>query len=163
MGSGARPSAGEPVRIRPATADDLAAIHDIESASFGDPWSRASFESMITHPAVRFTVAESEGEILGYAVAWIVPPEGELANIAVARIARRRGVGAALLDDLLEQAEALGMETMFLEVRASNERARRLYESRGFAEVSRRTGYYSRPTEDAVVMRRTKGDPSASL
>lgn len=151
------------MRIRQATSDDLAAIHDIESASFGDPWSRASFEGMLTNDAVRFTVAESEGEVVGYAVAWLVPPEAELANIAVARSARRRGTGAALLDELIRHAEGEGTEMIFLEVRAGNDAAQRLYGSRGFREVARRSGYYSRPTEDAVVMRRANPAPVAEV
>ena len=98
--------------------------------------------------------SETDG-IAGYVVAWFAADEGEIANLAVREPTRRRGIGAALLDAALVEAGRRGAVNMYLEVRESNEAARALYASRGFEEVGRRRGYYHRPVEDAVVLRRT--------
>ncbi len=143
------------VTVRAAIEDDLAAIHAIECASFGDPWSLEGFRDLVDHPRAMLDVAiDSDGTLLGYAVAWYVADESEIANIAVAPAARRRGVGALLLDRILRAAAEFGAKTVFLEVRESNEEARKLYEARQFEIAGRRLKYYSKPEEDALIMRR---------
>jgi ribosomal-protein-alanine N-acetyltransferase len=144
------------VMVRAAAEGDLAVIHTIECASFGDPWSLEGFRDLLDHPRAKMEVAVGgDGGLLGYAVAWYVADESEIANIAVAPDARRRGVGALLLDRILRAAAAFGARTVFLEVRESNEAARKLYEARGFEVAGKRAKYYRRPDEDALIMRRT--------
>lgn len=143
-----------PPAIRRADAADIPAIHAIEQAVFSDPWSAAAFASMLAQPLVRATVAARDGAVVGYCIAWVLGDEGELANLAVAPGARRSGIGAALLDDLLAAVEAGGGATLHLEVRDSNAAAQALYRSRGFVASGRRRRYYRNPTEDALVMRR---------
>lgn len=145
--------------IRRAVEADVPAIHAIETASFGDPWSERSFRSMLAVERVRATVVERDGAVVGYCIAWLLGDEAELANLAVAPGARRSGVGAALLDELLAALDADGV-TVYLEVRDSNASAQALYRSRGFAASGRRKGYYARPTEDAIIMRRRRMDGS---
>jgi [ribosomal protein S18]-alanine N-acetyltransferase len=143
------------VVVRAAAERDLAAIHAIESASFGDPWSLEGFRDLLDHPRAKLEVAVgAEDDVLGYAVAWYVADESEIANLAVAPTARRRGVGALLLDRILHAAAAFGAKTVFLEVRESNEEARKLYAAREFEIAGRRTQYYRSPDEDALIMRR---------
>lgn len=148
-----------PLRIRSANEADVPAIHAIEAASFGDPWSERSFRSMLGIDRVRATVAERDGVLIGYCIAWLLGEEAELANLAVAPGARRSGVGAALLDDLLAALDPDDV-TVYLEVRDSNASAQALYRSRGFTASGRRKGYYARPTEDAIVMRRRRSGES---
>lgn len=144
------------VSIDLATADDIRSIVAIERAAFTDPWSARSFRDALEHGAVYFGCARSDaGGVLGYVVAWFVVDEGEIANLAVAPAGWGQGIGRALLDASLAEAQRRGVETVYLEVRDSNSRARRLYQSRGFEEVGRRRGYYRRPVEDAIVLRRT--------
>jgi ribosomal-protein-alanine N-acetyltransferase len=166
MGGGARPptrrrcevNAAPPplsATVRPAGEGDLEAIHAIESASFGDPWSLDAFRDLVDHPRAKMEVAiDAEGGVLGYAIAWYVADESEIANIAVAPNARRRGVGAMLLDRILRAAAEFGAQSVFLEVRESNEEARKLYGARGFEIAGRRVKYYRKPDEDALIMRR---------
>lgn len=139
-----------------ARRDDVDAVAAIERRSFSDPWSAASFRSLFGNPLVHFAVAEdtATGRVLGYVVAWCVGDEAEIANLAVADDARRGGVGARLLDHALERAAQLRCRDVFLEVRESNAPARALYSSRRFEIVGRRTGYYRKPAEDALVLRR---------
>jgi ribosomal-protein-alanine N-acetyltransferase len=152
---GKRKGAAAAVLIRYGDEHDLAAIHAIEVASFADPWALEGFRDMLDHSRAKVIVAtETDGVLIGYAVAWYVADEAEIANIAVAPSARRRGVGAVLLDRLLEIAATFGARSVFLEVRESNEAARQLYASRRFEIAGRRTAYYRKPSEDALVMRR---------
>jgi ribosomal-protein-alanine N-acetyltransferase len=139
-----------------ACDDDITAISEIEREAFSDPWSARSFRDALEHPAVYFGCARSDGSgVLGYVVAWFVADEGEIANLAVAPAGWGHGIGRALLDAALTEAKHRRIESVYLEVRDSNERARRLYQSRGFEEVGRRRAYYRRPVEDAIVLRRT--------
>ena len=148
------------ITISPAGDRDLPAIVAIERRAFSDPWSARSFREALDHPAVFFACArreptESGGEeVAGYVVAWFVADEGEIANLAVDPAGWGSGVGRALLDAALAEGERRGAAAVYLEVRDSNDRARRLYRSREFEEVGRRRDYYQRPVEDAIVLRR---------
>jgi [ribosomal protein S18]-alanine N-acetyltransferase len=142
------------VAIRPAIEADLDAIHAIECESFGDPWARETFRNLLDHTPGRMEVAVgAAGALIGYAVAWYAADEAEIANIAVAPDARRQGVGALLLNRILQSAATFGARTVFLEVRESNLDARKLYGARGFGIVGRRKQYYRHPNEDALIMR----------
>lgn len=143
------------VRVRAAAEGDLPRVHAIEIATFPDPWTLNGFRDVLGNARARLDVAEDQmGELLGYSAAWFVADESEIANLAVARHARRRGVGGRLLDEVLGAARAFGAQSVFLEVRESNESGKRLYTSRGFAIVGRRPNYYRKPDEDALIMRR---------
>lgn len=159
MGSGTRPNAASlsAVAIRPAAAADLDAVLALERACYSDPWPASSFTQLPDNPRVYFAVADSPvaKSIAGYVVAWFVLDEGEVANLAVAPELRRHGVGSTLLDAAIRESQCRGVSSLYLEVRESNQSARRLYASRGFEEVSRRKGYYRSPVEDALILRRT--------
>ncbi len=161
MGGGARPrtpgvtrDAAVPIRLRPAEERDLDQLRAIEVASFADPWSVEGFRDMMANARARMDVADDgNGAVLGYTAAWYVADQAEIANLAVAPAARRRGIGSLLLARILEAAATLGAKTVFLEVRESNTAAQRLYASRGFEIAGRRREYYRRPVEDALIMR----------
>ena len=147
--------------IREAGERDLDEVVRIERESFGDPWSRESFRSAVGASRMRFLVAEEvrDGEggergLVGYVIALMLFDEAEIANIAVSREARRRGIGGLLLDQALSEAAGRGVSAVYLEVRESNMSARALYESRSFENVGRRRRYYRNPTEDALLLRR---------
>jgi ribosomal-protein-alanine N-acetyltransferase len=124
--------------------------------AFSDPWSARDFAQCV-NAAVPFLVAEQRGTgvIAGYAIAHVGADEGEILNLGVAPAHRGRGVGRALVEQMLAALRSHGARVVYLEVRESNVVARRLYESLGFAEVARRARYYRRPVEDAVVLRNT--------
>jgi ribosomal-protein-alanine N-acetyltransferase len=142
--------------LRPARATDLEAVLRIEHQVFSDPWSPDSFAPEFDDPYTWFRVAEIDGVIAGYVVARIVAQQGEIANIAVAPSRQGTGLGGALLDAAIAAAEAAECEAVWLEVRLSNDPARRLYASRGFEPIGRRRGYYRAPVEDALVLRRPR-------
>ncbi len=145
--------------VRPAVDADIDAVGFIEQSSFSDPWPRGGFEPLVRAPRCLFIVAEvAPGQgVSGYSVARWVEDEAELLNIAVADEQRGKGVGGKILDHVVRSLEERGIRHIFLEVRDSNIAARELYRSRGFRELSRRTGYYRRPTEDAIVLAWRRG------
>lgn len=141
--------------IRTARAADVDAIHAIEVASFTDPWKRVGFRDLILAGAATVVVATDSADTpMGFGILVSAADEAEIANVAVAPHARRRGIGAALVDHLLAAAEDAGAVAIYLEVRESNAAARSLYGAKGFCDVSRRRAYYRLPDEDAIVMRR---------
>ena len=93
--------------------------------------------------------AIKDGKAVGYGILRQIDV-GEILVIGVDEAERRKGIGGMILDKLLSIASP--GENVFLEVRDSNEDAKKLYEKKGFAEVARRRNYYKDPAEDAVIM-----------
>ena len=140
------------VRIRRMTLSDVDGVHAIEAATFPKPWSREDFVKEMTQNAcARYLVAEAEGEIVGFAGAWIVLDEAHITNIAVTQPCRGRGIGRALTKALLQYAANLGVVYATLEVRKSNAVAQTLYQSLGFEYVGVRKRYYEDNGEDALL------------
>lgn len=137
------------VDITPVTTADLPRLMELERASFGDPWSESAMAATLEIPVARAIAARSEGKIVGFVIAYLIPPEGEIADICVAPEARGRGIGCLLMRALMESCDCT---QFYLEVRASNLPARRLYEKLGFQRIGLRKNYYDRPREDAVLM-----------
>jgi ribosomal-protein-alanine N-acetyltransferase len=136
---------------------DLDGILAVDAATFDRPWTRAMYEWEWTHSDVaRFYVARTAGagasDVVAYCAGWIIFDELHINNLAVDPPWRQRGVGSALLTFVLEQAAAEGATRATLEVRRSNDPARRLYERFGFAFAGVRTAYYREPVEDALVL-----------
>ena len=121
------------VTIRRMRRADVPTVAALEAATFTMPWSEATFRSLLRRRDVDALVARDDaGSVVGYAVAWGVYDQGELANIMVVPELLGSGLGARLLDDLLVRLEARGIRQLFLEVREANARARRFYERHGF-------------------------------
>ena len=132
--------------------EDVESVAALEKGAFSTPWDASTFLRLLERPGAELWVTEEAGVIVAYAVLWCILDQGELANIAVAPGARGRGHGGRLLDHLVQVARSRGVERLFLEVRASNDVALRLYDARGFRCIGTRKGYYERPREDALVL-----------
>ena len=140
-------------RIRDAGAEDLDALQEMEEACFSLPWTREQLCGQLPDEQHEFLVAEAEnGDMLGYIGMMAVLDEGYISNVAAAPSARRRGIGRALLKELLRRAETRRLAFVTLEVRESNEGAIALYAGEGFSVVGRRRNYYEHPREDALLM-----------
>jgi ribosomal-protein-alanine N-acetyltransferase len=144
--------------LRHAAVGDIQRVLQLEISCFAsDPWPRQAFESFVDRAGVTFVVAEEPGAeqgVVGYAVLIRAADEAEILNLAVAPDRRRDGIGGSLLDSVVDSAVRDGVRTFYLEVRESNQAARRLYERHGFAAVGRRRGYYQRPSEDALILQK---------
>jgi ribosomal-protein-alanine N-acetyltransferase len=136
--------------IRKAVVSDIDAILGIEKSSFPDPWDRASFLEAIDPKDKFFFVSASEN-INGYIVLETVLDEGHITDLAVDERFRSKGIATSLMKHALETAKSLGTARVFLEVRSSNEAAKKLYEKFGFKEVGKRKKYYSKANEDALI------------
>ena len=148
--------------LRAMRAEDIAAVHAIEVASFPLPWSRTMFESELAHEYDRiWIVAEADGEVIGYGGLMLVDDEAHVMNIAVREGARGQRIGTALLGGLAELAWERNVGHLTLEVREGNERAIGLYEASGFHPVGRRRGYYAESGEDALIMSTDRLDTPA--
>ena len=141
---------------------DVVAVTDLEERTFTMPWSDATFRGLLRRKDVDALVAVDDADYLaGYAVAWGVYDQGELANLCVTEEYFGTGLARRLLDEVLARMEARGITQVFLEVRESNARARRFYERDGFREVGRRRRYYVEPDEDALVLYKPLGAAAA--
>ena len=138
--------------IRDAREDDLDALEKLEKICFSLPWPREALRASLPDALHEFLVIESEGALLGYISMMCVLDEGDIANIAVAPEARRRGLGRALLEEMLQRARARALSLVTLEVRAHNDAAIALYREAGFRPVGLRKAYYEKPREDALLM-----------
>lgn len=148
-----RAAAGPAVDLRPLSAADLPRVLEVERACFSTPWSEGTFLGLLGRADTDLIGAVRGETLVGYAVCWTVVDQAELGNIAVAAEARGEGVAKALLHASIERVGARGARELFLEVRESNLPAMTLYLAAGFEAVGRRRRYYSRPVEDAFVMR----------
>jgi ribosomal-protein-alanine N-acetyltransferase len=156
------------MRLRPLVPGDLAAVLELERKLFpDDAWSPGMFaEELAQEGHGRHYVAAEEGNgIVGYA-GMMLPGgrQAEVLTLAVDAGYWGRGIGSALLTDLLEEAARRDCTEVFLEVRADNPRAQDLYRRYGFGEIGIRRGYYQPSGVDAIVMRRAldaAAEPSA--
>jgi ribosomal-protein-alanine acetyltransferase len=141
-----------PLELRPVRPDDAEAIAAIANASLPERWSAPAFRAEIeARGAVGFAAVDETGALVGYALGARTGAELEVRSLAVAPAHRRLGLGARLLDALLEAERSCGGSDAVLEVRRSNAPAMRLYARAGFEACGERPRYYA-DGESAVVM-----------
>ena len=137
-------------RLKEKHLDEVSAL---EQASFSMPWSRQLFIEELRSPERSFLlVAVEEGKVLGYGGFWLIGEEINIVTVAVNPKKRRKGLGRALVSELLKLGKEKNAKVATLEVRVSNEAAIKLYEGFGFIQIAIRKGYYSNNKEDAMVM-----------
>lgn len=141
------------IDIRTAEPEDLMTVAAVERSIYPWPWKIEHFGELLDLPgAIALVATIHPGEVVGYAMGWVVADEAELANIAVVSDLRRRGIASRLLKAFRGIAEARGARRVYLEVRESNLAARALYERHGFSVVGRRPSYYRSPPEDGLTL-----------
>jgi len=139
------------VIVRPLRPEDLPRI---ERQAMPSPWNEAALREE-TRAANGFAlVAVCEETVCGYAFFRTILPESELLYLVVAPEWRRRQVATALLNQAMAGLADQGCTVCFLEVRASNATALRLYARTGFVQTGTRKHYYSQPVEDALLLAR---------
>ena len=145
--------------IEPLSSDaDLDAVLAIEAESFTSPWTREMYIAELEHVGVSFCylARDETRQTLGFCSFWRVLDELHVNNLAVAHAHRRRGIATALMTFVLNEGARLGAHRATLEVRRSNDAARRLYERLGFVAAGVRRAYYTNPIEDALVLWRER-------
>lgn len=154
-------AADQGVSITGMTEHDLLEVVEIEESTGLSRWGWAAYYSELQGNnkdlmlVARLGDANRKGvtpRLAGYIVGRMGADELHINNVAVRDIYRRRGIGRALLNHILEAGKSSGVPVAFLELRAGNTAALALYEECGFRVTSRRSKYYSEPVEDALVM-----------
>lgn len=140
-------------QIRPMSIDEVEQIARIDAEAYPYPWSEQIFRDCIKS-RYHCVVYENDHEMLGYAVLSVAAGEAHILNICILPAKQNAGLGRDLLNYLVSYARDKQVETIFLEVRFSNEPAKRLYDRFGFNELGIRKNYYPAKVgrEDALVL-----------
>jgi ribosomal-protein-alanine N-acetyltransferase len=141
-------------RFAPMTESRLDEVLAIEQSAYGHPWTRRNFSDSL-QAGYQAQLLEGPGQVLGYFVAMKGVDEVHLLNLTVAPSHQRQGWGRMMLDALAIWSRGQGAQWLWLEVRASNQRALRIYERHGYRRVGERKNYYPADhgrREDATVM-----------
>lgn len=159
--------------IRKMVPADLGQVAQIEADNFSVPWKEKDFANWIEDPQAVFLTAAGKSEkpemtesaagkceqpdmaetVAGYIGCLYAADEGDITNVSVDSACRREGIGKCLVQALLAESRKRGCRRIFLEVRQSNDAAIRLYQGCGFVRVGVRKNYYTKPQEDALLMR----------
>lgn len=142
--------------IKQASKNDIDDIFNIEHQVFGEE-TRASLERSLAVDCFEYYLAVDCEKIVGYVAVSFVGDDVEILSIAVAQNNRRKGIGRALLNFAIDQAQKRGKNKVFLEVRAGNINAHNLYKSLGFNQIYVRKNYYSAGKgqgEDALIFQK---------
>jgi len=132
------------IQIKKAGKNDLAVLLELEDLSFSNPWNEDQFIESIDH----FYIAIKDSKIVGFIGIQPIQDEAHILHMAVHPDFRRRGIAKKMM----EFALSFPAKKWFLEVRAGNHSAQKLYESYGFKVISRRNKYYQDNDEDALIM-----------
>jgi len=142
-------------QIAPMRPEDLPEVLQIETAAYEFPWTHGNFIDSLRAGHSAWTMRDSGGGLIAYAVLMLVLDEAHLLNLTVAPNCQRFGFGWRMLEAMAENARSYGARTMLLEVRPGNAAAQKMYDRYGFVRIGIRRGYYParRGREDAIVMR----------
>lgn len=138
----------------PAFDADVAAIVELESASFTNPWSRETIVWELENSDVTrvYLLRDETTRVVAFCSCWLVFDELHINTVAVDPSERRKGYATALLNHVVADAIAGGAVRATLEVRASNDAAIALYKQLGFHVAAARPRYYTKPEEDALIL-----------
>ena len=136
------------------TQTHVGQIAELEKICFNDPWSENSIASELDNRLSLWLVAVVEDQVVGYVGSQTVLGETDMMNIAIHPDFRKQGIATSLVNALCEKLVENNSRGLMLEVRASNEPAKALYEKLGFESVGLRKNYYRNPKEDALILRK---------
>ena len=122
--------------IESMTVDDISQVAEIERQIFSIPWSEKAFRNSMESDNTIYIVAKENNNVAGYAGMYLSFEEGNITNVAVNPLSRRKGIGEKIVRDILNRAYEKGVRDVFLEVRETNSVAIALYEKIGFKEES---------------------------
>ena len=142
------------IKIDPMQKSEVGDVIKIEEKAYGEHhWSKDSFYGELSNNLAHYYSAfDSEGKLVGYAGSWQVIDEAHITTIAVMPELKRKKIGEALLNRIIEDCYKNKIKYITLEVRKSNEAAIGLYEKYGFKSLGVRKGYYQNNNEDALIM-----------
>lgn len=139
--------------IRRMQPEDMRDVLINERRGYTHPWSEGIFKDCLRNGNECWLLIYSS-RIVSHGVISVAAGESHLLNVCVHPECQGNGFGRAMVEHLLDRAQARQASIMFLEVRASNQVAQSLYEQMGFNEVGIRHNYYPafKGREDAIVL-----------
>jgi ribosomal-protein-alanine N-acetyltransferase len=139
--------------VSPITADDLAAVHNIEQQT-PSPWSMSQLEGdFFTTTGLQLICRLAvKDQICGFIIGRTVADEAEILKIATDRDFRQRGAAEQLIKAFLPLLRDKDIKSCHLELRSANLPTRRLYEKFDFLVTGSRKNYYTDPDDDAVCL-----------
>ena len=140
--------------IRKMEPADCEAVYQIAKQTLPEHWSLEEICRVLQYDYNIYNVAyrAEDSCVVGFAGIMVINEDAELLNIAVSEEFQKIGIGLLLLQSVIVEARRHLAERMLLEVRESNEKARRLYCQNGFCELGIRKNYYTQPNENAIIM-----------
>lgn len=138
-----------PEKLTEKTLDGVA---ELEKMCFSQPWSRSSLELLTKEGIGVGMVCSKDGKVCAYGGMIVAVDEGQITNIATHPDYRRQGYGKAIVQALVKHAKLNGLDSISLEVRESNRAAIDLYTKEGFKIEGKRKDFYTKPTENALIM-----------
>ncbi len=152
------------LEILRATLADVGAVMNVEKECGLAKWTAGGYREEIVRESSLILKAICDTEIAGFIASRFaaereltdntkIYSEIDVLNFGVLKKYRRRGVGGALLDELIERASKIQIESVWLEVRESNTEAINLYQRKGFSAIQTRKNFYARPLENALILK----------
>lgn len=136
--------------LRAMRLSDLDNIMPLEHQLFSSPWSKDDYiYELSSNPYAKYYVLEDD-KIVGYVGIWITYETAQITTIGIAKERQGEGLSKLLMDKVIEETK--DCEAITLEVRVSNVKAIKLYESYGFKKEAIRKDYYLDNHEDAYLM-----------
>lgn len=151
------------VSLRPAVADDLKQMLEIEVQCYPEPWKKTHFLDEMQRSFARLLVLtddETDSIVAGYIVYWVQAEGISLMNMAVDPKWRGFGFGMKLMQAMIKEAVDGDIPRIVLEVRESNTSALKLYERIGFHVTLKRKKFYSNGETALVMELKTSDAPS---
>jgi len=140
------------ILIKKMTNNDINDILLLEEECFTDPWTKKMFEGEMEHENVYYFLAKYNDCLIGYVGFWDITSECHITNMCIAPSMQNNGAGTFLMKYLVKFCRNKSINTATLEVRRSNTVAINFYLKLGFKNEGIRKNYYTRPTEDAIIM-----------
>ena len=138
-----------PERLSEKSLDGVA---ELEKLCFSQPWSKNSLGLLLKEGIGVGMVCSSDGQVCAYGGMMVAVDEGQITNIATHPDYRRQGYGRAIVEALIKYSKNNGINSISLEVRESNRAAIELYSRLGFKVEGKRKDFYTKPTENALIM-----------
>ena len=137
------------INIKKATSNDIESVQQIEIDG-SNLWKENQFRDELRYDFSQFWIAVEKNIVIGFIVAWILPGEIQINNVAVNKSYRQKGVGKYLLTTIIEKFSQTDCDRVFLEVKEKNFVAQKFYKSLNFQEIYVRKNYYK--DDNAIVM-----------
>lgn len=134
------------------TEKSLDGVAELEKLCFSQPWSKNSLGLLLKEGIGVGMVCSSDGQVCAYGGMMVAVDEGQITNIATHPDYRRQGYGRAIVEALIKYSKNNGINSISLEVRESNRAAIELYSRLGFKVEGKRKDFYTKPTENALIM-----------